>query len=118
MALEIKDLDADERLALVALVQVLAEADSYVTDPEAQQLRAIMRDLGQKAYQEASDEADRRFEDADALKTFLRSIERQDARELIYATALDVVLSDARVDPEKEILEWLSRAWHIKVRIA
>lgn len=117
MALELKDLTEDETLALVALVQAVAEADTYVTDPEARKLRRIIRDIGEKAYQAASDEADNRFPDVEDLKSFLRGIERQDARELIYATALELSLSDTRVGPEKEVLAWLSRNWDVKVKV-
>jgi uncharacterized tellurite resistance protein B-like protein len=117
MALELNDLSDDERVALVALVQLVAEADTYVTAPEAQKLRAIIRALGEKSYTAASDAADERFEDTEALKTFLRSIERQEARELIYETALEVGLSDARIEGEKEIFDWLARTWELKVRV-
>lgn len=117
MALELKDLTEDETLALVALVQVVAEADTYVTDPEAKKLRGIIRDVGQKKYEAASEDADSRFPDVEDLKSFLRGIERQQARELIYATALDLSLSDTRVGPEKEVLAWLSRNWNVKVQV-
>jgi hypothetical protein len=117
MALELKDLTEDETLALVALVQAVAEADTYVTDPEAQNLRGIIRAVGEKKYQAASDEADEKFQDVEDLKAFLKTIDRQEARELIYASALDLSLSDTRVGPEKEVLAWLSRNWNVKVEL-
>jgi hypothetical protein len=116
--MEITDLTEDERLALVAVARRVAEADTYVTDPEAQQLRAIIKALGEKAYRDACDVVDRRFEDAEQLKTFLRGIERQAARELIYSTGLALSLSDSGDRNEKEILEWLSHNWRVKMRIA
>lgn len=117
MALELKDLTDDERLALVALVQLAAEADSYVTQPEAQRLRGIIKAVGEKAYEAASDQADERFEDVEVLKAFLKTIDRQEARELIYGAVLDIALSDTRVGPEQEILAWLGRNWHVKVEV-
>jgi hypothetical protein len=116
--MEITDLTEDERLALVAVVRRVAEADTYVTDPEAQQLRAIIKALGEQAYRDACDVVDGRFADAEQLKTFLRGIERQAARELIYSTGLALSLADSGDRNEKEILEWLSRNWHVKMRIA
>jgi hypothetical protein len=115
MPLQLKDLTDEERLALVAVVQLVAEADSYVTEPEAKQLRSIISTLGEKAYQAASDAADERFADHDELKLFLKSIDRQEARELIYVTAMEVVLADSPAQPEREILDWLSRTWHVKL---
>jgi hypothetical protein len=99
---------------LVAVVQLVAEADSYVTEPEAKHLRSIIKTLGEKAYEAASDAADERFADHDELKAFLKTIERRDARELIYVTALEVVLADTSAKAERDILDWLSRNWHIK----
>ncbi|MGD9762803.1 MAG: TerB family tellurite resistance protein [Candidatus Binatia bacterium] len=117
MALELKDLTENERLALVALLKLVAEADKYVTDPEAKQVRKIIAALGTKAYQAAMDEADRRFEDPEELRRFLQTIDRQEARELIYATLLEVALADAPLRPEIEILQWLERVWHVKARV-
>lgn len=117
MTMELKDLSDEETLALVAVVQRVAEADTYVTDPEAQRLRGIVRAVGEKKYQAASDEADRRFEDDEDLKTHLKSIERQDARELIYESALGLSLADTRVGPEQDILKWLSRVWNVRVQV-
>lgn len=117
MALELKDLTEDERIALVALLELVVGADGYATDGEAKQIGAVVRALGKKAYQDAAEEADRRFQDTEALRRFLRTITRQEARELIYEAVLEAALADVPVRPEREILDWLARIWDIKVRV-
>jgi uncharacterized tellurite resistance protein B-like protein len=117
MALQLKDLNDDERIALVALLKAVAEADQYVTDDEAKQVRKVISALGRKVYEAASDEADERFQDIEDLRRFLETIPRQEAREVIYETLLEVALADAPVKSEAEILEWLRKIWNVKVTV-
>ena len=117
MALTLKDLTEEERLALVALMEGAIEADRQASDPEIAQVRATIAALGKKAYQAAAEESDRRFNDDAELWRFLATIDRQEARELIYETVLEAVLADARVGEESELLKRLSRLWDISVRV-
>lgn len=117
MALELKDLTQEERLALVALLELVVGADRYVTDPEATHLRSIIGAVGEKEYQAAAEEADRRFEDVEELRRFLPTIERQEVRELIYETVLEAALADVPLRPETEILDWLAGVWNIETRV-
>jgi uncharacterized tellurite resistance protein B-like protein len=117
MALELQDLTDEERLALVALLGRVVEADTYVTDPEAARVRSIIAAVGQTAYQAAAEEADRRLASHEELRHFLATIKRQEARDLIYETMLEAALADVPVKPEREILDWLADIWSIKTRI-
>lgn len=117
MPLELKDLTEDERVALVALLEVVAEADQYVTDDEAVQVRRVINALGRKAYEAAVAEADRRYPDKTELRQFLPTITRKEARALIYETLLEVALADAPVRAETEVLEWLRDIWEIDMRV-
>jgi uncharacterized tellurite resistance protein B-like protein len=117
MPLELRDLNDDERLALAALIELVVSADNTVTEPEEQRLRAIIAAVGENAYQAAAETADERFEDEEALRRFLPTIGRQEARELIYETVLEEALADVRIGPETELLDWLAKTWKIETRI-
>ena len=118
MALELKDLNDDERLALVALIEQAVEADRTVSAGEEREVHAIVAAVGKKAYEAAAEESDRRFsEDGEKLWLFLGTITRQEAREQIFETLLETVLADAPRSEETEVLERLSKLWHIKPRI-
>ena len=117
MALELKDLTDDERLALVALLERVIGADHTVSDSEANELRKIIAAIGKKAYRAAVEEADSKFKDEETLRRFLPKIERQEARELIYETVLEAALAEVPVQPETEILEWIARIWKVEARI-
>lgn len=117
MALELKDLNDDERLALVALIERAVEADRFVSDGEAKEVHAIVAAVGKRAYEAAAAETDRRFADEESLWSFLGTVTRQEAREQIFEALLETVLADAPRAEETEVLERLSRLWHIKPRI-
>ncbi len=114
--MELSDLDHEERLALVALVGTVIGGDGAVSEDEQAQIARIAEAFGDEHYQTVAEEADERFSDEDALKDFLETIQRQDARELIYGTVLSAALPDV-VDPhESSLLGWLATAWGITVQ--
>jgi uncharacterized tellurite resistance protein B-like protein len=117
MALELKDLTADERLALVALLERVVEADSYVTESEATHVHTVIAAVGEEAYEAAAGEADRRFQSHEELRRFIGTITRAEARELIYETLLEAALADTPVKAEREFLDWVASAWNIQTRI-
>lgn len=117
MALELKDLSEPERLALVALLEVVVAADAHATDGEAKQLARVVRDVGKKTYETTAEEVDRSFKDKAELRSFLATITRREARELIYETVLEVALADAPMQAEAEVLEWLAGIWDIDVQV-
>jgi hypothetical protein len=116
MPLELKDLTAEERIALAALLERAVAADRDVTDLEASQVHRLINAVGSKAYEAAAAEADRRFEKEDDLWAFLAGIQRQEAREVIYEAVLEAVLADMPRPQENALLERLSRQWHLRPR--
>lgn len=114
--MELNELNDTERVALVALMEFVIESNSEVSDAEVEKLEVVVEAVGADLYEAAADEVDRQFEDEDALREFLPSIKRQDARELIYATVLDTALSDAVNHDESDLLTWLEGAWSLTVR--
>lgn len=116
--MDLKDLTHEERVALVALLQLVVDADATASDDELTVLERIAAAAGESAYAEAAQEADERFRDDAALQAFLPSITRQEARELIYGAVLEAALPDAMGAHESTMLDWLAREWGITVQIA
>lgn len=113
--MELQDLDHDERLALVALLEIVIDADAEVSDAELEILDEISEEIGEELYEDTADEVDRRFQDEEALRAFLPSITRQEAREVIFGTVLDAALVDAVNGAEGDLLTWLAKAWNVSV---
>ncbi len=114
--MELSELNEDERLALVALLEMVVASDGNVTREELSQIKHVIHGLGEKTYRAAVAEADRRFADDDAARAFLLTIERPDARELIYETALEAAMANSIGPKESELLTWLAEHWKLPIR--
>jgi hypothetical protein len=115
--MELTDLDKNERLALVALIEATATADHGVSQQEQEVIAEIIDAIGEGAYREAVEAADKRFESEADLKSFLQGIQREDARGLIYGTLLDLAMSDVVTGAESPLLGWLARTWNVEAAI-
>jgi len=116
-SVELSDLRGDERLALVALLKVAVVADGSVSDEEVEEIGDVVEAFGEGEYRKLVDEVSRRFQSQDELKTFLETIERREARELIYGFFLEEAATEALRGRESELVAWLAEAWEIEVEI-
>src|SRR5690554_1408361 len=101
--MEIKDLDHDEQLALVGLVEFIGESNREMTDEELERISNVAAALGPATYRRLAEEADQRFEDEEALRRFLAGAGRAEARELVYATALEIAMGDTIQPSESQL---------------
>jgi hypothetical protein len=114
-SMELNELNHEERLALVGLMECVATADLRGSAEEAAEVGEVAAALGEDAYRACLDESEHRFADETALRAFLRTIERQEARELIFSYAFDLAASDAVGSGENAILDWVALEWNIEV---
>ena len=115
--MELGELNADERLALVGLVKTVVLSDGRVSDDEVDELDDIVEAFGEIGYRRALDDVEKRFHDEEGFRKFLETIVRQDARELIYGTVLAGAAADAIEGGESELLAWLGETWNIELHI-
>jgi hypothetical protein len=113
--MELRDLNPDERIALAALLEFVVMASGHVTEDEEREIDAIVDELGEDEYRKAVEEVDRRFPDEEAARKFLKSITRQEARELVYGAVLDAAMTDTIEGRESQMLDWIAKEWDIKV---
>ena len=92
--MELSDLTRDERMALLALMEQVVVADHAASPDEAERITDVAAAMGEADYQSCLDEVEERFVDHETLKEFLKTIERQEARELIVGTVLNVAMAD------------------------
>ena len=113
--MELRDLNHDERLALVALMMLVVESDHRVADGEIAAVDQVVETFGPDGYDALVTEVDERFPTEDELREFLPSIVRQDARELIYGSALDTAIEDTVDVWESSLFDWLAKLWNVTV---
>ncbi|MEI6564307.1 MAG: hypothetical protein WCO42_08410 [bacterium] len=114
----VNELSRDEKLALVALTEVAVISDRTITDNEVSQVEDIVDNLGEDLFHELAEEAESRFAERSALKTFLATITNPDSRDLIYGTVLNETLADTIPHEQAEFMDWLAGAWNLRVDIA
>ena len=117
--MELEDLNQDERTALVGLMKLTVMSDGNVSEEELEYVEDLVDAFGEGGYQSTLDAFEKRFSDADAFKKFLKTIGvgRQEARELIFGTVREAAGSEAIEGGEAELLDWLGKAWDIKIEI-
>lgn len=116
--MELEDLNEDEKTALVGLVKAVVLSDGKVSEDEREEVDQIVAALGEEGYQRHLDLFESRFPDEVAFQKFLKTITRQDARDLIYGTVLSGAAADAIEGGESDLLSWLATAWNIEVTVA
>lgn len=115
--MELRDLNQDERTALVGLIKSVVLSDGHVSEEELEQVEELVDVFGEDAYQQTLDAFEKRFLDEESFRKFLKTIGRQDARELIFGTVLEAAGVEAIENPESDLLDWLAKAWNVTIEI-
>ena len=116
--MELSDLNQDERVALIGLMKSVVLSDAEVSEDELEHIESLVDAFGEGEYQKSLDGFETRFLDAAAFRTFLKTVSRQDARDLIFGTVLEAAGEGALEGREADLLDWLSKAWNVKIEIA
>lgn len=114
--MELTDLTRNQQFGLVALIEKIAMSDGTVAEGEQKEIGKIADKLGEDKYRELLDDVDERIQDKAALREFLTTITDQEARDLIYGTAMEESMLAPSVNHEQsELLEWLKGEWSIRI---
>lgn len=117
--MELAELNEDERMALVGLTKLVVLSDGEVADDELEHVEELVTAFGEDGYEDALDRYETQFADGAAFRKFLeQKVTRQDARDLIFGTILQAAQEGSLDDKETNLLDWLSRAWNVKIEIA
>ena len=87
--MELPDLNQDERTALVGLIKLIVMSDGEVSEDELEHVEVLVGAFGEDGYRRTLDAFGARFQDEPSFRTFLKTIGRQEARDLIFGTVLD-----------------------------
>jgi hypothetical protein len=115
--MELPDLNQDERTALVGLMKLIVMSDGEVSEDELEDVEALVAAFGDEGYQRTLDTFEKRFQDEESFKTFLKTIGRQEARDLIFGTVLEGAGEGALDSAETGLLDWLAQTWNVKIEI-
>jgi GTP cyclohydrolase I len=113
--MELADLNQNEQIALAGLLEFVVLASGHVTEDEQNEIDTIVEALGEEKYRKAVEEVDKRFPDEKAFREFLSTIEREEAKELIYGLVIEAAMTDTVEGRESALLEWLAEEWDVEV---
>lgn len=109
----IDKLSHDQKLALVALIELVTLSDGTISEGEEKQIGLISQKLGEESYRALLDETDSRFSSEADLKAFLETIVDRESREAIYGLVMEEVINSPSVVPQRDLLEWLESHWNV-----
>ena len=116
--MELRDLNEDQRVAVVGLMNVVVMSDGEVSEDELEHVELLVSAFGEDAYEEALDRFESQFPDEDTFRRYLQQLGGgQDARDLIFGTILESAGEGALDRNETNLLDWLSREWNVKIEI-
>jgi hypothetical protein len=116
--MELPDLNQDERTALVGLMKLIVMSDGEVSEDELEEVETLVDAFGDEGYQRTLDTFEKRFQDEESFKKFLKTIGRQEARDLIFGTVLEGAGEGALDSAETGLIDWLAQTWNVKIEIA
>jgi len=111
--MEMRELTDAERLALVGLAKVVVRADDELSAGEEAALDELAGAVGEEVFLRSVDEAMGRFHSPDAVWEHCETIDRQQARELIFDALCNLALPEGTSLEESATLERLRQLWKI-----
>ena len=112
--MDLIDLLPEESLALVALGRAIARADGAISPLEGRAIALLAAELSEATYRKLFAKAAESFPDQAALKAFLATIDRPEARAIIYESILALAAADSISAEEEPLMVWLQETWDIQ----
>jgi len=112
--MKISELTWTEATALVGLLRDLVQADDVYSKEEQGAIADVARQMGRREFNEAVARAREQFKTRSDLKAYLKTVDRKEARELIFEVALDVAEADGLTADEQKPLDWLASWWKLR----
>lgn len=110
------DLSQPEQVVLLALVGLMARMDGSVSQEEMELLEQIADEIGAARFESARDAA-AALSDGRAILGAAASIDRQEAREVIFELVYGVAVKDTIAQSEATLLNELAALWELPQRL-
>lgn len=116
--MELRDLNKDERLALLGLIVQMIGADSGRSPEEMQEFREIADEMGRQAFDDAFRAAVAAgCNNRDTALTLARKVERPDAQQILHTVLVDLAQADFLSEEERDLIRTVARIWGVQTRI-
>ncbi len=110
------DLSQPEQVVLLALVGLMARMDGSVSQEELELLEQIADEIGEERFEAARDQA-AALADGSSILRAAASVERQEAREVVFELVYGMAIQGTIADSEAALLNELATLWQLPQRI-
>jgi hypothetical protein len=110
------DLSQPEQVVLLALVGLMARMDGSVSEDEMELLEQIADEIGEKRFEAARDAA-AALDDGSAILRAAGTIERPEAREIVFELVYSIAVRDTIAESEAALLNELATLWGLPQRV-
>jgi hypothetical protein len=110
------DMSQPEQVVLLSLVGLMARMDGSVSQEELELLEQIADEIGEKRFEAARDAA-AALSDGAAILRAASSVDRQEAREVIFELVYGIAVRDTIAESEAALLNELATLWGLPQRI-
>jgi GMP synthase PP-ATPase subunit len=110
------DLSQPEQVVLLALVGLMARMDGTVSQDELELLEQIADEIGEQRFEAARDAA-AALDDGAAILQAAKSVERGEAREVIFELVYSIAVRDTIAESEAAMLNELAALWGLPQRV-
>jgi Tellurite resistance protein TerB len=110
------ELTQPERVVLLALVGLMARVDGSVSQEELDLLEQIADELGPEGFEAARDQA-AALADGSSILGAAASIERQEAREVVFELVYGMALQGTIAESESALMNELAKRWGLPQRL-
>lgn len=110
----LQELQHDEKVALVALLGLMARLDGSASRDEITLLTRVIAELGEDAYEDVA--ADAAALDDDEIRLAARGVRRPEARAVLFELLYDMAIKQSIVEREAQLLDWLRAEWQLPAR--
>ncbi len=110
------DLSHPEQVVLLALVGLMARMDGSVSQEELELLEQVADEIGAERFEAARDAA-AALADGSAILRAASSVDRPDAREIIFELVYGVAVRDTIAQSEASLLNELAKLWELPQRV-
>jgi hypothetical protein len=111
---KLADLDAEERLALVALVRFMVRMDGVFSPAEVTALTALAKEVGSAEFWATMSEVQQRVATADDMVQLTEQVRRREVQAWIYGVLLGLAAVDGVDGSEIQLLEWVQETWGLR----
>lgn len=110
------DLSQPEQVVLLALVGLMARMDGTVSQDELELLEQIADEIGAQRFEAARDAA-AALADGAAILVAAKSVDRPEAREVIFELVYSIAVRDTIAESEAAMLNELAALWGLPQRV-